>query len=251
MLKPCSKLISGPSQYWVPVVSTCNLSCWLFDLGVPLCVTSQDCSLASKSQKPFLKSFLFSSSQQGIESQWICQLSTKGKRKLKQDMNTYWWQISAVFIVTPPPKKIKKNMLFYINTYTTALLPVHACVCFLIFVLTLLVVQRPGPPPSRPELTPSPDQSHNPFGGKNSGSDANTELTATTPQVRLIYSNSEVKIPGLLFCIPNFCISCLTIFTTVQHSGTFGFYQKIFVICLMIWWLNDFLNSLMEFSFKW
>ncbi|XP_029696122.1 myc box-dependent-interacting protein 1b isoform X4 [Takifugu rubripes] len=43
--------------------------------------------------------------------------------------------------------------------------------------------KRPGPPPSRPELTPSPDQSHNPFGGQNTGSDANTEITTTAPQV--------------------------------------------------------------------
>ncbi|XP_056881943.1 myc box-dependent-interacting protein 1b isoform X2 [Takifugu flavidus] len=42
--------------------------------------------------------------------------------------------------------------------------------------------KRPGPPPSRPELTPSPDQSHNPFGGQNTGSDANTEITTTAPQ---------------------------------------------------------------------
>lgn len=100
------------------------------------------------------------------------------------------------------------------------------------FGLTLLVVQRPGPPPSRPELTPSPDQSHNPFGGKNSGSDANTEITTTTPQVRLIYSNSEVKIPGILFCV--------LLFNYINYCPTFWHFwflpigQKIFLICLMI-----------------
>uniref|UniRef100_A0A3B5K345 Myc box-dependent-interacting protein 1 n=1 Tax=Takifugu rubripes TaxID=31033 RepID=A0A3B5K345_TAKRU len=53
-------------------------------------------------------------------------------------------------------------------------------------IMTNLEEQRqlkPGPPPSRPELTPSPDQSHNPFGGQNTGSDANTEITTTAPQV--------------------------------------------------------------------
>ncbi|XP_011604659.1 myc box-dependent-interacting protein 1b isoform X3 [Takifugu rubripes] len=54
--------------------------------------------------------------------------------------------------------------------------------------------KRPGPPPSRPELTPSPDQSHNPFGGQNTGSDANTEITTTAPQ-GVVASGSDPELP--------------------------------------------------------
>lgn len=61
----------------------------------------------------------------------------------------------------------------------------HVCLCG--FDLTLLMGQRPGPPPSRPppRLTPSPDQRQQHV--DLSEDEANTDFTTTTTQkVRLI-----------------------------------------------------------------
>lgn len=58
------------------------------------------------------------------------------------------------------------------------------------FDLTLLVVQRPGPPPGRPQLTPPPDQrqQHDDlFEGEASVPEGDTDPTTTNrQQVRLI-----------------------------------------------------------------
>lgn len=46
-----------------------------------------------------------------------------------------------------------------VKSLTNSRMCARVCVCHVIFDLTLLAVQRPGPPPpGRPQLTPSPDQ---------------------------------------------------------------------------------------------
>lgn len=92
---------------------------------------------------------------------------------------------------------LQKNLLVLSNinhcscTNVSPSLRLHACMCVSYgFDLTLLVVQRPGPPLSRPELTPSPDQRKQHidlFEGEASEPEANTDPTTTSrQQVRLI-----------------------------------------------------------------
>lgn len=106
-----------------------------------------------------------------------------------------------------PPKVKSKWMpmtsfnLAFVNTLPSVVLRLltwlPSCLCMPDFGWTLLVVQRPGPPPGRPELTPSPDQSDD-QGDKTSGSDANAEPTTTAPQVRPILQNAQIN--SLNFC---------------------------------------------------
>lgn len=123
MLTPCSKLISGPLQYWAPVVNTWNLSCCLLDFGVPLWVDQSGLQVGL-SQNP---SYFLRHSKESNHSESACSAPT-----VKGNSNKKWIYAELLLFAVFNCKKKTKNVCYFTFTNTTALLPVRACVCFLI-----------------------------------------------------------------------------------------------------------------------